>query len=72
MQRYKFTRQSAGKVWSRLMNDFILRFIKNDSAATAIEYALIASGLSIVILGAVNSIGTSLNTTFAGVATQLK
>jgi pilus assembly protein Flp/PilA len=54
------------------MNDLILRFIKNDSAATAIEYALIASGLSIVILGAVNSIGTSLNTTFASVSTQLK
>ena len=47
-------------------------FLASKSAATAIEYALIAAGLSIVIVAAVNGIGTSLNTTFTNVATQIK
>ena len=54
------------------MSRLIVRFFKSDTAATAIEYALIASGISIVILAAVNGIGTSLNTTFTSVSTQLK
>jgi len=47
-------------------------FLADESAATAIEYALIAGGLSIVILAAVNSIGTQLNATFTGLLGQLK
>ena len=47
-------------------------FLADESAATAIEYALIAVGLSIVIIAAVNGIGTSLNATFTSVSTQLK
>jgi pilus assembly protein Flp/PilA len=39
-------------------------FLHNQSGATAIEYALIAGGISIVIVAAVQSIGTKLNTTF--------
>jgi pilus assembly protein Flp/PilA len=44
----------------------------DDSGATAIEYALIAGGISIVIVAAVNSIGPALNTIFTTVATGLK
>ena len=47
-------------------------FIKDDAAATAIEYAIIAAGISIVIVAAVDGIGTKLNTTFGSVSTQLK
>lgn len=47
-------------------------FGKDQSGATAIEYALIAAGISIVIVAAVNAIGTSLNGTFTSVSTQLK
>jgi pilus assembly protein Flp/PilA len=47
-------------------------FLTDESAATAIEYALIAAGLSIVIVAAVNGLGTQLNTTFTSVSTQLK
>lgn len=47
-------------------------FVTDESAATAIEYALIAGGLSIVIVAAVNSVGTQLNNIFTNVATQLK
>jgi pilus assembly protein Flp/PilA len=54
-------------MWQRLKT-----FVKNESGATAIEYAIIASGISIVIVAAVGGIGTRLNTTFGSVSTQLK
>jgi pilus assembly protein Flp/PilA len=50
----------------------VVEFLKDDSGATAIEYGLIAAGISIVIVVAVNSIGSTLNTTFTSVSTQLK
>ena len=50
----------------------IKRFIHDDSGATAIEYGLIAAGISIAIISVVLSIGTSLNTTFGPVNTALK
>ena len=49
-----------------------LAFLKDDSGATAIEYGLIAAGISIVIIGAVQGIGSSLNSRFETVSTQLK
>ncbi len=50
----------------------VIAFLKDELGATAIEYGLIAAGISIVIIASVNAIGTSLNTTFNGVSTQLK
>jgi pilus assembly protein Flp/PilA len=50
----------------------MLRFLKDETAATAIEYAIIASGISIVIVAVVASIGASLDTTFTTVATELE
>jgi pilus assembly protein Flp/PilA len=47
-------------------------FIYDKSAATAIEYALIAAGISIVIVVSVSAIGTALNTKFASISTALK
>jgi pilus assembly protein Flp/PilA len=47
-------------------------FLKDESGATAIEYGLIAAGISIVIIASVNSVGTALNGTFSTVSTQLK
>jgi pilus assembly protein Flp/PilA len=47
-------------------------FLADETAATAIEYAIIAGGLSIVIVAAVNSIGTTLNGIFGNISTQLK
>jgi pilus assembly protein Flp/PilA len=47
-------------------------FLRNESAATAIEYALIAAGISIVIVTAVNAVGSSLNTRFTFIANALK
>ena len=54
------------------MRRLISRFLADQSGATAIEYCLIATGLSIVILVAVNGIGTTLNSKFTSVNASLK
>jgi pilus assembly protein Flp/PilA len=50
----------------------LVAFIKDQSGATAIEYGLIAAGISVAIIAVVNTIGTSLNTSFSSISTQLK
>jgi pilus assembly protein Flp/PilA len=50
----------------------VLTFIKDESGATAIEYGLIAAGISVVIIATVNAIGTNLNAKFNSISTQLK
>ena len=47
------------------------RFLRDDSGATAIEYGLIAAGISVVIIGTVNTIGGQLKNTFNNISTQL-
>ena len=47
-------------------------FAKCESGATAIEYGLIAAGISVVIIAVVNGLGTKLNTKFTSISTQLK
>ncbi len=54
------------------MRQLFSRFLADQSGATAIEYCLIAVGLSIVIITAVNGIGSTLNTKFASVSSSLK
>jgi pilus assembly protein Flp/PilA len=54
------------------MKTLIQRFLNDDSGATAIEYGLIAAGISVAIIAAVNSLGTNLTTTFTSISTQLK
>jgi pilus assembly protein Flp/PilA len=54
------------------MRRLFSKFASDESGATAIEYCLIAAGVSIVILAAVNSIGTTLNTSFTSVNSSLK
>ena len=57
------------------MRDLIgygLRFLKNDSGATAIEYAIIAGMLSIAIVTAVSGVGSSVNSMFTSVEAGLK
>ena len=50
----------------------LLRFVREERGATAIEYGLIAAGISIAIIVAVAGVGSGLNTTFTSVATALK
>jgi pilus assembly protein Flp/PilA len=54
------------------MRQLFSRFLGDQSGATAIEYCLIAAGLSIVIVTVVNGIGGTLNTKFSSVNSSLK
>lgn len=49
------------------MKNFITRFLSNESGATAIEYGLIAAGIAVAIIAAVNLVGTTLTGTFTTV-----
>jgi pilus assembly protein Flp/PilA len=48
------------------------KFIADESGATAIEYGLIAAGISLAIIAIVNGLGTKLNTKFTSINTSLK
>ena len=54
------------------MRRLLRNFVEDQSGATAIEYCLIAMGIGIVIVGAVNGVGTALSTKFETVSTSLK
>jgi pilus assembly protein Flp/PilA len=50
----------------------IKSFLKDESGATAIEYGLIAAGIAIAIITAVNGVGTQLSTNFNSISSSLK
>jgi len=54
------------------MKNLVARFVKDESGATAIEYGLIAAGISLAIIAVVNGLGTTLNTKFTSINTSLK
>lgn len=54
------------------MKKMFARFMRDESGATAIEYGLIAAGISVAIITVVGTLGSSLKTTFTSVQTALK
>jgi len=54
------------------MKSLILTFFKDESGATAIEYGLIAAGIAIAIITAVNGVGSQLSSTFSNISSSLK
>jgi pilus assembly protein Flp/PilA len=54
------------------MRRLFAKFLGDETGATAIEYCLLATGISIVILVAVNGIGTQLNAKMTSVNSSLK
>lgn len=54
------------------MKSLVKRFAKDESGATAIEYGLIAAGISVAIISVVNGLGSKLTTTFSNVTSQMK
>lgn len=54
------------------MPRLVLQFLKDNSGATAIEYGLIAAGISVAIIAVVNTLGSKLNDTFTSISNQLK
>jgi pilus assembly protein Flp/PilA len=53
------------------MQNFIARFVKDESGATAIEYGLIAALISVAIIAAAKTLGSNISTTFSTVATAI-
>ena len=54
------------------MKNFVARFIKNESGATAIEHGLIAALIALAIIGAARTLGTQIGTTFTTVVTEMQ
>ena len=54
------------------MTGLLLKFWNDESGATAIEYGLIAAGISLAIIAIVNGLGGTVNTTFTSINTSLK
>ena len=54
------------------MSGLLARFQNDQSGATAIEYGLIAAGIAVAIIAAVQALGTNLNTTFTSVSNAMK
>jgi pilus assembly protein Flp/PilA len=54
------------------MKSLIGKFLRDESGATAIEYGLIAAGISIAIIVTVNGLGSNLNSKFTSINNSLK
>jgi len=54
------------------MKNLVSRFIRDESGATAVEYGLIAAGIAMAIVSAVNGVGTSISKTFNTLSSSLK
>jgi pilus assembly protein Flp/PilA len=54
------------------MQNLVSRFVKDESGATAIEYGLIAAGIAIAIITAVQNVGTKLSGNFGTISSSLK
>ena len=52
--------------------NLLWNFLRDQQAATAIEYGLIAAGIAVAIIATVAALGTNLNTTFSSVSTALR
>jgi pilus assembly protein Flp/PilA len=51
---------------------YVQAFLSDESGATAVEYGLIAAGIALAILTAVNSVGTAITAKFTAISTALK
>lgn len=54
------------------MKKMLVRFLRDQSGATSIEYGLIAAGIALAVIAVVSNVGTKLKTTFTTISTQLR
>jgi len=54
------------------MTELVKRFVQDESGATAVEYGLVAAGISVAIIAVMQGLGSKLNTTFTSVQSALK
>jgi pilus assembly protein Flp/PilA len=64
-------RAQTARAQEHTMTNLIKRFANDESGATAIEYGLIAAGISVAIITVVNTLGSQLKTTFTNISSQL-
>jgi pilus assembly protein Flp/PilA len=57
---------------AELLKSALIRFFSDESGATAIEYGLIAAGIAIAIITAVQGVGSKLSSNFVDISTSLK
>jgi pilus assembly protein Flp/PilA len=71
MAAARFAANRTLRVKEDHMNRLVVRFVNDESGATAIEYGLIAAGISVAIIGVVNALGSGLNSTFSTIIADL-
>jgi pilus assembly protein Flp/PilA len=54
------------------MKSHFIRFLRDETGATAIEYGLIAAGIAVAIITVTKGLGSKLNTTFTSIQGALK
>lgn len=63
--------QTVSTTWEQAMNSLVQRFLKDESGASAVEYGLIAAGISLAIITVAHSLATQLKNTFSHVPDEL-
>ena len=64
--------KARGRLQEAGLRHVFKKFLADESAATAIEYALIAAGIALAIITAVNGLGSTLNTSYSSINSSLK
>jgi pilus assembly protein Flp/PilA len=54
-----------------IVQQLLMRFVQDETGATAIEYGLIAAGVALAVIGVVSNLGSKLKSTFSSISTQL-
>jgi pilus assembly protein Flp/PilA len=72
MQHVKIVLLDQNNPTGSMMKSILKTFFADESGATAIEYGLIAAGIALAIITAVNGVGSSLSDKFGAVSTALK
>jgi pilus assembly protein Flp/PilA len=67
----QFVQATRRRPWETVMSK-LMRFFRDESGATAIEYGLIAAGISVAIFTVVNTLGSQLKATFTTLTSDLQ
>jgi pilus assembly protein Flp/PilA len=71
MNKHRQDRAQTAMEQELIMSNLVTRFADDESGATAIEYGLIAAGISVAIITVDNTLGSQLKSTFTTISSQL-
>jgi len=69
--RFSTYHKYTGRMSPRRCMHLIIKFLKDESGATAIEYGLIAAGIALAVIAVVNRLGTAIHNSFSTISTNL-